>query len=599
MSPRYLLLIGEHMASRGEVLQRLAESTDLAPVFANKRIAALANASCGSVAVGQAGCVLGYLFPRHGPARQVHDLAGGEMASAVDSGGESLLSSYWGGYVAAIAGPDRAMVLRDPSGTFPCYYSTTSGFAVFASDAELLIEAGASAIGIDFEEIGRQLYRAFVPAPATALRGIRELLAGFSVRVCAAVGQPTPSWSPWNFVDAVEPSTDAAERLSRIVAHCVHTWASTTDRILLSVSGGLDSSIVAACLAKSGKDTVCLTMFTDDPSGDERPFARALCERLGLPLIERPYRLEDIDIEEPLATNLPRPRDRAQAIAHERVHYAAAAEFGADAFMTGNGGDHVFGYSQSAAPIADRYLCDGLGPTTLAALLDVCRQTGCSMADAIRQAWRLARASPACCIRPNPLFLDPDFLAGIGAGDLRHTWLDAPEGALPGKAAHIATILRVQPNLEPSGGTQFPLLNPLVSQPIVETCLAIPTWEWRAGGRDRSLARRAFARDLPPAVLDRQVKGTPGRFAARLLDQFRSPIRDRLLGGRLASHRIINATALDQALAGERPVDDLQRVRILELVNVEAWIDHWTSNVSGPRQRARTSPAAGQGSTPS
>ena len=180
-------------------------------------------------------------------------------------------------------------------------------------------------------------------------------------------------------------------------------------------------------------------------------------------------------------------------------------------------------------------------------------------------------------MRPNPLFLHPDFVAALGPKDWHHPWLDAPSHALPGKAAHVATILRVQPNLEPSLGTSYPVLNPLVSQPVVEACLKIPSWQWREGGRDRALVRRAFADVLPPMVLNRRVKGTPGRFAAQLLDQFRSSIRDRLLGGRLAASGIVDAGALDLILAGERPVPDLERVRILELVNVEAWIAYWLS----------------------
>jgi asparagine synthase (glutamine-hydrolysing) len=318
-------------------------------------------------------------------------------------------------------------------------------------------------------------------------------------------------------------------------------------------------------------------MFTDDPAGDERMFARDLCDRVGLTLIERPYRLCDIDLDEAIAPNLPRPKDRLQALAFERVHHAVAAEIGADALVTGNGGDHVFGYSQSAAPIADRYLAEGLSSGTLASLIDVCRQTGCSIGDALRQAWGLLRSDRRYRVRPNPLFLHPDFVAGLGDKDWDHPWLDAPAGALPGKAAHVATILRVQPNLEPSLGTSYPVLNPLVSQPVVEACLKIPSWAWREGGRDRALIRRAFADSLPPAVLDRRVKGTPGRFAAQVLDHFRVAIRDRLLGGRLAASGVIDAAALDGVLAGERPVPDLERVRILELVNAEAWVGHWQS----------------------
>jgi asparagine synthase (glutamine-hydrolysing) len=577
MSPRYLLVVGNEVADRSDLLRRLSLRTGLTLSFSDNRIAAFTNSTCGCVPIGEAGCILGFVFSRHGPARQLAQLDAGEVASIAGSHGQALIGAFWGGYVAAVAGSGFVRVIRDPSGNFPCYFSSYEGVVLFASDAELLAAATASAVSVDFGEIGRQLYRAFVPVPKTALGNVRELLAGFSVCLPGDLDQQEPCWSPWDHVhERDEGSEEAAERLSRIVRHCVHAWASTHPPVLLSVSGGLDSSIVAACLAKAGIDTVCLTMFTDDPSGDERPFARALCNHLGLRLIERPYRLEDIDITEPLAASLPRPRDRTQANAYERVHRAVASEIGAGAFMTGNGGDHVFGYSQSAAPVADRYLSDGLGRGMFTALLDVCRHTGCSMTDALRQAWRLVRESPSYRVRPNPLFLEPGFVARLGLDDLHHPWLDAPPDAFPGKAAHIATILRVQPNLEPGGGVRFPVLNPLVSQPIVEFCLAVPSWEWRAGGRDRSLARRAFADDLPTLILNRRVKGTPGRFAARLLDHFRGPIRERLLGGRLAEHRIIDALAVEQALAGERPVPDLERVRLLELVSAEAWIEHWT-----------------------
>lgn len=587
MSPRYLLLLGEQLAQRQVLLRSLSRRSGLSPAFSNSRMTALIHRDCGCVPVGEAGCILGSLFHRNGPASPIARLTAAEAGSIAESRGQALISSHWGSYAAAIGDGRGVRILRDPSGNFPCYHASCDGIAAFASDADLLVTAGLAPVSVDCEEIGRQLYRAFVPAPATALRGIRELLAGFTIEYPHGLDRPEPCWSPWNHVQhrGDEPA-EAADRLKRVVRHCVQAAVPGGRPVLLSVSGGLDSSILATCLAKDAPETVCLTMYTDDPSGDERPYARALCRYLDLPLIERPYRLEDVNIKEPLAANLPRPRDRTQANAHERVHHAVAREIGAGAFMTGNGGDHVFGYSQSAAPIADRYLAQGLSQGLFASLLDVCRQTGCSIADALRQAWQLSRQWPPYRVRPNPLFLAPGFAASLGPADLDHPWLDAPPGALPGKAAHVATILRVQPNLEPSGGTEFPLLNPLVSQPVVEACLAIPSWDWRAGGRDRALARHAFASDLPASILDRRVKGSPGRFAARLLDHFREDIRERLLGGSLAANRILDTAALDQILAGERPVPDLQRVRILELVNAEAWIDHWIararSAVPGP-----------------
>lgn len=578
MSPGYLLVVGERHPERDALAQQIAEDSGLSQAFANDRIVALAEPSCGCVAVGDAGCILGTLFERHGPAEALSTLRPEQAAAIAASEGRSLLTSHWGGYAAALASETSATILRDPSADFPCYFVEVGRFTIFASDAELLVKSGLVAVSIDEEEIGRQLYRAFVPAPTTALRGVHELLAGFALRISSDGCNQDQFWDPWDHVNGSDEDVAAAgQRLARTIQHSIHAIASPYGRVLVSVSGGLDSSIVASCLARAGADAVCLTMFTDDPAGDERMFARALCDRLGFKLIERAYRLSDIDLDEAIAPNLPRPKDRLQALAFERIHHAVAAEIGADAFVTGNGGDHVFGYSQSAAPISDRYLAEGLSSGTLKSLIDVCRQTGCSISDALRQAWALARSDRSYRVRPNPLFLHPDFVACLGPGDWYHPWLEAPADALPGKAAHVATILRVQPNLEPSLGTSYRVLNPLVSQPVVEACLRIPSWAWRRGGRDRSVVRRAFADILPPAVLDRRVKGTPGRFAAQLLDHFRAAIRERLLGGRLAASRIIDAAALDTILAGERPVPDLERVRILELVNVESWIGHWLS----------------------
>lgn len=594
MSQRYLLIVGTGNSARQDLLAELAGSTGLTLACSFERMAALAAPGCACVSVDGTGCILGSLFHRHGVADRVANLTASDQSSITASEGQLLLTRFWGGYVAAIATPHGVRILRDPSGTLSCYHARRAGFLLVASDAELLARAGVVA-DVDIEEIGRQLYRAFVPASSTALRGVDELLAGFAIRAEESVSGQEPCWSPWDHVEDRSGSPEQmTESLHRIVRHCTRAWASTSVRLLLSVSGGLDSSILAACLAGAGSNATCLTMFAGDPAGDERMYARALCDHLALPLIEWPYRLEDIDITEPLGAHLPRPRDRTQANAYERVHLEVAREIGSDAFMTGNGGDSVFGYSQSAAPVADLYLTDGLRRRTARALLDVCRQTGCNIFDALRQAWELAHRPADFRVAPKPLLLSPEFVAGIRPDVLHHPWLDALAGSLPGKAAQIASILRVQSHLEASRGRHIPLLSPLMSQPIVEMCLSIPSWEWRAGGRDRSVARRAFAAELPPVVVSRQVKGSPSGFGARLLDHFRVSIRERLLGGRLVSRGIVDKSAIEIILAGNKPVPHAERVRILELVNAEAWLDHWNGRQAAEPAEANVSrPAYG------
>ena len=584
MRPRFLLLVSSGDDVPEALIEEIAGRTGLQRAFVRRPIAALVNDGCRSLAVGADSIVLGTLFPCHGPARPLDALEATESVAISETRGDRLITAYWGGYVAAIACGRFVRVLRDPSAALPCYFARRAGLVAFASDADLLIESGFATIEVDWTALVRQLFNAGVPVPATALRGIAELLPGFALGFPAEQEQQVPCWSPWDFVDRRGGNpAERVERLARSVRQCVQGWCGRRGRLLLSVSGGLDSSVVAACLAELGSDTVCLTMYGEDAAGDERAYARALCSHLGLQLVERPDLVDDIDISAPLAAHLPRPFGRTQALSYERAHIDVARAYAAEAFVTGNGGDSVFGYSQSAAAIADRYLVEGLTPGLFGTLRDVSRQTGCSALEALAAAVRIARGPRAYRCRPDPLFLHRHALASLGGAVSGHPWLDAPPGALPGKAAHIGSILRVQHCMEPGRNSVLPVINPLMSQPVMETCLSIPSWEWRAGGRDRSAARLAFAGSLPDVVARRRVKGGPDGFAGQILDRYRREITERLTQGHLAQQGIIDADAIGGLLRGGRPVSGEERVRLFQLLGVEAWLDAWKGRAARAR----------------
>jgi asparagine synthase (glutamine-hydrolysing) len=580
MRGRYLLLAGQSVPGAAEALSpRLP--VGFRQGFSGPGLRAFVNGGCACLPIGKKGCVLGTLFARE-HKNAVNSLSDADAQAITASRGTLLLSRFWGSYVAALAGGDSIQVMRDPSGALPCFFVEMDGGAAFASDAELLVETGFTGIGIDWNALAMHFYAGGLPTPLTVLSGVSELLPGFAIETGGACRQ-TARWSPWDHVAQIEREEEsaAADGLATAVKRCATALAANHDRLLVSVSGGLDSSIVAAALAAAGADATCLTLYGEDPESDERPFARAVCSHLRLPLVERPYRIEDIDLGAPLAPHLPRPSDRTHALSYERAHLEIAGEIGAQAFVTGNGGDSVFGYSQSAAAIADRYLEEGVGRGLIETLRDVCVQTGCGLIQAASNAVRIARGPRSYLWRGQGLFLRPEIVSLLGCAPLTHRWLDAPPGALPGKAAHIASILRLLQCLEPGRGRVLPVLNPLLAQPVVETCLSVPSWAWRSGGRDRSLARRAFAADLPPTILRRHVKGGPDGFTARIVDRFRDEIRQRLLDGHLARQKIIDREAIAAELDGGAGGDGARRARILELVAAEAWIANWLSRTDG------------------
>jgi len=590
--PRYLLLIpfGAEPVEQGE---RLGRRTGLRVAWTAPRLAVLVNDSCGCLEVPDFGVVVGTLFHRHGPARAIPALSTGAIGAIARGGLTHLLRAFWGGYVAASCQGDAVEVMRDPSGALPCYRGTSADGTLLASDVDLLLAAGAEVPGIDWDGLMRMLWSSGLPTRATALAGVSTVLPGTSVTPGTREDRATLRWSPW---DHVVPDRLAEEersaRLRRIVQHCVTGWASSWSRPLVSLSGGLDSSIVAACLADAGSDARCVTLYTDDPAGDERHYAQALCKGLGLPLAESRYALDAEDLAKPLGLHLPRPAGRAQNHAYERAHIAVAALEGADVFFTGNGGDNVFGYSQSAAALVDRLRHEGLGSGTLGTLRDVCAQTGAGPWRVLRAAFRIARQPVTYRWKPNVALLAPDLVAAARADTLDHVWLDAPADALPGKAGHVAGLARAQLNIEPDRSLVAPVVNPLLSQPILETCLAIPSWAWRSGGRDRAAARDAFAARLPPSIAGRRSKGTPDPFLGEIVRRNRGALRDRLLGGALAARGLLDRVAIEQLLSADRRTTGEENMRLLELANVEGWLNVWESRLAARRHPPAASCAA-------
>jgi asparagine synthase (glutamine-hydrolysing) len=112
---------------------------------------------------------------------------------------------------------------------------------------------------------------------------------------------------------------------------------------------------------------------------------------------------------------------------------------------------------------------------------------------------------------------------------------------------------------------------PLLSQPVMEACLKVPSWMWIAGGRNRAIARQAFADLLPSGILDRRSKGSyTGHMAAMYLRN-KSKMREFLEEGQLQAHDLLDRPALAKFFNSELATRDLSFLRIFELCAAENW----------------------------
>jgi asparagine synthase (glutamine-hydrolysing) len=492
---------------------------------------------------------------------------------------DRLTERAWGGYIAIRGGAGPAL-LRAPLGDLPCYCVPYGPGIVVASSPRLVLAASGRTARVDKSALARQLAFGTISTGETCLDGVRDLRGGDRLEAAAGAIHTSPVWSPWPYARAgpLADPDDAAAELRRLVLDSVAAVASGHPALLLKLSGGLDSSIVAAALAASGQSFACQTLFTDDPVGDERTYARLVAEQLGMSLIESRRDPLRLNLDQSPSANLARPSFPGFRQEADRLADQAARALGATAVVDGGGGDNVFCSLQSATAVADCLLdwhgFRALGPTarSLASIAQV------SIAHVVRRAlMRALSGRRRYHWERDTLFLSSG-AAGLVPAQPDHPWLTAPAGTPPGRAAHVALIAAAQSYVEGLDRERdVPTLAPLLAQPIVEHCLSVPTWAWLDKGLNRALARRAFASDLPAAITRRRSKGSPEGFVAQSFDVHRAAIRDRLLGGWLAQSGLIDRAALERALDDRQPPLDWSLSRIMVLLDAEIWARAWAA----------------------
>lgn len=526
------------------------------------------------------GVLIGTAFTRY--SSDGAELDRGAQQTALSTRGASLIQNCWGGYVAVIADPDtsRVDVIRAPLGDLACYWTSFDGMVLFGSDLALMRAAGMAAPSVNYEALARHLATEDLRRPETCLAGIDELQGGERMTMCRQTIGRDVLWSPWKFAADERQITDpveAARRVRSAALHCIGARAGSLGPILLKLSGGLDSSIVAACLGKGQLPFTSLTLVTSDPAGDERDHAGLVARALGVKLIARYRDVSKVNVEQSAAARLPRPTARAFVQETSRIAAEVALETGCEAVFDGGGGDNVFCSLQSARPAADALMSDAGERRFWQTAKAIAQLAQASIWAVARRAWLMKwRRSPAYRWELDTRFLASRATKDIGEGAL-HPWLVAPVGAWPGKAAHVALIAAAQSVVEGFDAEDpLPSYSPLIAQPLVEACLQVPSWLWFEDGRNRAIARRAFEEHLPAATVARRSKGAPDCFIADLYEANRSVIRDMMLDGVLSGHGLLDTDALGEALDDDAPVRGHEFIRVMQLVDAEAWARCWS-----------------------
>lgn len=519
------------------------------------------------------GILLGDLYDEAG--RPVNDLADLQHLSTQSTLRQHLLERCWGEYLLFQPAEEDASsitLMRDPSGGIACVYSLKHGNGFITSDLTIASGLGLHRDRIDWDFVRHSLIYPHMKISRTGLAGINELLPGCTLSMDERKATTGLAWSPWHFVTATgrhsDPTT-AARTIREVTTSVVHAMAETDRAVLLELSGGLDSSIVGACLSNTNARVACCTVITPLPGADERSYASQVAERLGIELLQQQLDFADADIDFELPRHSPRPAAWALGRAVARAMDDAAESQGVNSLFSGGGGDTVFCYLRSAAPAADAFRARGLA-AGYKAIVNLSGLHGCTVTKAARLTLRKLCLKPKASYKPDYLLLPPtDEIPPLEL----HPWFSAPSNALHGDRERIFDLAGNQMFADATlraGHRRVRM--PLLSQPVMEACLRVPSWMWISGGQNRAVARSAFATRLPQDVLERRSKGTFMNYTFAVYRKNKEAISRFLLDGHLCSRGLLDPHKLDLFLESPLPARDHSFMRIFDLCMIENWV---------------------------
>lgn len=245
----------------------------------------------------------------------------------------------------------RLFCARDRAGEKPFHYAAADGGFAFASELKALLPWTGGGREIDWTAVADFFTFGFVPDPKTVWEGVKKLPPGHWLSVEARgdveVGQPERYW---DFVPESDESRVDWEEEVRATLQAAAVELSVADvAVGAFLSGGVDSSSVAAALAEAGQPLTAYTIGFDEDGYDERSWARLVADRYGLQHVERTVVPADVGavLRDEILWHYDEPFNDYSYL--PTYYLCRQARESITVALSGDGGDEVFaGYGKYA-----------------------------------------------------------------------------------------------------------------------------------------------------------------------------------------------------------------------------------------------------------
>jgi asparagine synthase (glutamine-hydrolysing) len=278
--------------------------------------------------------------------------------------GEAALPKLEGMFAFAFWDAKRESLLlaRDPLGIKPLFFCWDGRRLLFASEIKALLKHPDVSREIDPQAISLYLECQYIPAPVSIYRQIRKLPAAHILRLEKGKLEEKRYWTPSYEPKFLFDEETALEHLEKELRHSVSSMLVADVPIGAFLSGGIDSSVIAALMqAESNIKPKLFHLGFHHQEHSEHEHAAKVASFLNAEYYPLIAQAEDVlgvldtwveAFDEPFGDQAALPTLLLSKFAREQVTVV----------LTGEGADEIFaGYSNYAKRLKEAPLCSRLG----------------------------------------------------------------------------------------------------------------------------------------------------------------------------------------------------------------------------------------------
>jgi asparagine synthase (glutamine-hydrolysing) len=310
------------------------------------------------------------------------------VVHAYEEFGDAFVSELRGMFALAVWDSRRRRLLlaRDRLGKKPLLYSERDGELVFASEMQALATDPEPVREVDLGALGDYLSYGYVPGPATIFRGVRKLPPAHVLTWEQGTTSLKRYWD-LRYTPKLEVSeAEALAELERRLDEAVRLRLIADVPLGALLSGGVDSSVVVALMARHSNAVRTFSIGFEDKAYDELAHAKRVAQRYETDHLEYVVREDAAAVLPTLVRHYGEPYADSSAI--PTFHVSRIARGHVTVALNGDGGDEAFaGYDRFRA----MRLAAGLRPFEMGGLTHAVSRTATKLLPAGRMRTRAAR----------------------------------------------------------------------------------------------------------------------------------------------------------------------------------------------------------------